>query len=714
MKKILDVLFKLVFVAVAFAVIPSCSKDGKINHLSGVVRDDEGKPLKDVVVTSANVSVKTDENGIFNLEHITQIDNRFVVDFSHAGYFNVVRSAFCDQTEMIEVMMLPTKKEGVSNSTSFNSQKGGTVSVGKMNVNIPKNSLVKSDGTPYTGKVDFKMLYLDPNTEHFAATMPGGDLAAKDTSGEVALVSYGMVDVVMTDANGGKLQLKKGTKSELTFPIPAGMENKAPNEMPLWSFNENNGVWEKSGMAVRQGDVYVGTVGHFSWVNLDDPKQFVVLKGKVKDSDGNPISGLRLTIEQVSAITLPDGSYSVRIPCDTEVNIKVKSADFNNYSPEVSVKVPAQPGNSTFTQDITLPSLPIVKGKISNTCGDNYNFILYCKYIDAQGDSACTGMTICKKNGEFNLRLPIGCTSPVLYVSQPDGQKVEHVFTYSGEKETNVGTISTCYIELLKREQPSLNIDGKNETFKYDDCDYTCYSDSIKSFVISFNEDLYIRLLNYKEGVSSYDAEIKLLKQNYFSTSARVEKRKVGNSVQLKITSAGYTEKDSVKKDATFNAVVYAPLLYRGTCNSLSDICLPTGMNNVRMPITYAFEQLILGMPDVWLCYDKYSSEMDADFLFTASECKEPLHLTMTYKNATKDDYNKLESQLIEKGFEMKDISKGKRFIINDIEMDVYYGNFTIEKGGVKKEMKMTVQVTTGIMLWFKSLAMKYLGLDWF
>lgn len=715
MKKVLKFLLDFTLVALTSVVLFSCAKDGKINHLSGIVRDDLGNPLQDVVVTSANVSVKTDENGVFCIEHISQVDNRFIVSFSHPNYFNVVRSAFCDQAEMVEVMMLPTKKEGVSNASSFNSQKGGSVSVGKMTVNIPKNSLVKSDGSPYTGKVDFKMLYLDPNAEHFAATMPGGDLAAKDTSGsEVALVSYGMVDVVMTDANGGKLQLKKGTQSELTFPIPAGMENNAPNEIPLWSFNEYNGIWEQSGLAVRQGDVYVGSVGHFSWVNLDDPKQFVVLKGKVKDADGNPISGLRLTIEQVSAITLPDGSYSVRIPCDTDVNIKVKSADYNNYSPEVSVKVPGQPGNTSFTQDITLPSLPVVKGKIANTCSDSYNFVVYCKYVDSEGTPGTTGMTICKKNGEFNLRLPVGCVSPVLYISSPDGQKVIHEFTYSGEKETNVGTVSACYIELIKREQPSLSIDGKNETFEYDDCDYTCYVDSGKYFSVEFNKDLKIKLLNYKEDSSSYDAEITLAKQGYFSTSARVEKKKVDDKVQLKITSAGYTEKDSVKKDATFNAVVYAPMMYRGTCRSLSDLCLPYGMNNVRMPITYALEQFLLGMPDVWLCYDKYSSEMDADFLFTSSECKEPLNLTVTYVNASKEDYKKLETQLNEKGFQVEEISKGKRFSLNDIDIDVYYGNFIIEKGGVRKEMKMTVKVTTGLMLWFKSLVKKYLGLDWF
>ena len=96
MKKVLKFLLNFTLVALTSVVLFSCAKDGKINHLSGIVRDDLGNPLQDVVVTSANVSVKTDENGVFCIEHISQVDNRFIVSFSHPNYFNVVRLFLVD------------------------------------------------------------------------------------------------------------------------------------------------------------------------------------------------------------------------------------------------------------------------------------------------------------------------------------------------------------------------------------------------------------------------------------------------------------------------------------------------------------------------------------------------------------------------------------------------------------------------------------------
>ena len=127
--------FKL-FVCFLFTcfAIQSCSffsKNEHMDHLSGIVRDDAGNPLKDVVVTSANVSVKTDENGLFNLERIERTDDRFVVSFSRNGFFRLVRSGDQSSAEVLEVVMQPTKKEGVSNSTTFNATKGAKVKVGK-------------------------------------------------------------------------------------------------------------------------------------------------------------------------------------------------------------------------------------------------------------------------------------------------------------------------------------------------------------------------------------------------------------------------------------------------------------------------------------------------------------------------------------------------------------------------------------------------------
>lgn len=704
----------------ACLAIQSCGFFGngdKIDHLTGIVKDEAGNPLKDVVVTSANVSVTTDENGIFNLERIENVDSRYVVSFDHKGYFRVVKSGDENSAEVLEVVMLPTKKEGVSNSVKFIATKGSKVKVGETQVNIPANSLVRTDGTLYKGNVDFKMLYLNPNREDFAATMPGGDLAAKDTAGtEKMLVSYGMIDVVMTDEKGNKLQLKSGTESEITFPIPEGMADKAPNEMPLWSFNEENGVWEQSGVAVREGDIYKGTVGHFSWVNLDDPKDYCVLYGKVEDEDGNALSGIRLTVDQVSVYTKADGSYNLRIPCETEVDVTVKSADYNDYLPEVSVKVPGQPGNSKHKENIKLPNLPTIKGQLSNTCSDKYPFTLYCKY-QLDDKQKTSGLSMCKTDGSFAVRLPMGANNVVLYVSAPDGQTTTQEVSFDGQNAANVGTLSVCYEELIKREQPRLSIDGQESTaIDYDDCDYVDFKNKGKSIEIGFNKDLKIEIDDYSENVNQFDARISLSKQGYVSNSAQVERKKVDSKVQLKITSVGYVEKDGQRTDAKFDAVVYTTSFYSGPCNSLSKICIPRCLSTVRMPVPQALEQDLWGMPDIMLCYDNYSQEVDVNVLLKATESQEPLNFIMTYKTAQKSDLELLEKQLEEKGFVYKSDNStgGKKYELNGVTVSTHYGNLILTKCGIDKKVKMGVEVTTGLDLWFKNLVKKYFGFDWF
>ena len=106
----------------------------------------------------------------------------------------------------------------------------------------------------------------------FEGMMPGGDLSAQRTDGSsTMLLSYGMTAVNLTDNNGNKLQLKEGSEATLTFPIPVSMKDNLPASIPLWSFNEKTGLWEEEGLAELKGDVYVGKVKHFSWVNLDEP-----------------------------------------------------------------------------------------------------------------------------------------------------------------------------------------------------------------------------------------------------------------------------------------------------------------------------------------------------------------------------------------------------------------------------------------------------------
>ena len=232
-----------------------------------------------------------------------------------------------------------------------------------------------------------------------------------------------MVNVVMKDTKGTKLQINEESKSKVTFPIPEGMAEKAPAQMPLWHFNESTGIWEECGMATKNGDVYEGEVAHFSWVNLDDPKEFVVLKGKVKDDKGNALAGVKVIIEQVYAYTNEDGEYSVRIPSETDVTVKVRKEDYLNYDNEFSILVKGQPGNTTYTQDIVLPSFPSIKGKLENSCDKNVSFPIYCQY-ERNGEKETTPFTLPQSNGQFAVKIPSDAQNVSVHVVIPGSEEV--------------------------------------------------------------------------------------------------------------------------------------------------------------------------------------------------------------------------------------------------------------------------------------------------
>jgi hypothetical protein len=215
------------------------------------------------------------------------------------------------------------------------------------------------------------MLYLEPNNEVFTDMMPGGDMTAvrAGTGLQTQLLSYGMADVSLTDNAGNALQLKDGTSSQLTFPIPSGMESNPPATIPLWYFDEERGIWIEEGTASLQGNIYVGTVEHFSWHNLDVPGERVTIRGKVTDCEDKPVSYVKVTVDQTAAVTDSKGEYSVYVPAATPVTVTVKSKEYGYYAPEVSHNVAGKSGGAVVTQDLKLPC-------ITQEPGDNSVFTI--------------------------------------------------------------------------------------------------------------------------------------------------------------------------------------------------------------------------------------------------------------------------------------------------------------------------------------------------
>lgn len=402
--------------------------------VEGSVTDTEGNPLSGVNISSGETQTVTNDMGLFTFERIASANGRFRFTFEKNGYFTVTRSGLFQDKLSLQIVM-QSKNDGATNTTSttFTPTEENTLKADGMEVAIPASSLVTTDGKDYSGTVKADMLYLSPDNENFTTMMPGGDMAAvRMDESNVTLISYGMVEVSLSDASGNSLQLKEGSKSEMTFPIPESMKNNPPPTIPLWYFNEEAGVWVEEGTATLKGDVYVGSVSHFSWHNLDVPEDRVTIKGRVTDCQNRPIPRTLVTVDQTSALTNSDGSYWVYVPANTPVTVTVKSEDYNFYSPEVSVSVPGQPGASTVENvNLELPCIPVISGQITNSCSELVGAYVWVEYT-LNGKDVKTPPVWTTADGKFELRIPGNSGKATLWVQTATGDRMSREFELTG------------------------------------------------------------------------------------------------------------------------------------------------------------------------------------------------------------------------------------------------------------------------------------------
>jgi hypothetical protein len=289
----------IVFVACSKTASTTSSTNSNPNHiapdqtvtasLQGRVVDENGIPVQGAAVTSGAATTSTDINGVFSFSNIS-LSSRFgFVKVVKQGYFTGSRSIITNAgaSNYVNIQLVPRAVSG-----TFPAPTGGKVAVstGDSAAFAASSVVEASTGTAYTGMVTVYANYLNPTDPNLYKYMPG-DLRGIGSDGfETALQSFGMIDVEMQDASGNPLQLAAGQQATLTFTIPDSLLSVAPATIPLWYFNDTTGRWIQQGTAVRQGNSYVGQVGHFTFWNCDAPMGTVNFTVHVIDQFGNPVA----------------------------------------------------------------------------------------------------------------------------------------------------------------------------------------------------------------------------------------------------------------------------------------------------------------------------------------------------------------------------------------------------------------------------------------
>ena len=147
-------------------------------------------------------------------------------------------------------------------------------------VSIPVDGLVDELNNFVTGSIDLSLTPVNVSDREEIKAFPG-EFAGITPEGEAPVIlSHGVAEYIF-EKNGKKLQLSKGKFADIEIPVSIatnmdGSKLLVGDTSPLWSLNEQTGIWvqEGEGTVVANnssptGLALKGRVGHFSWWNHD-------------------------------------------------------------------------------------------------------------------------------------------------------------------------------------------------------------------------------------------------------------------------------------------------------------------------------------------------------------------------------------------------------------------------------------------------------------
>lgn len=132
-------------------------------------------------------------------------------------------------------------------------------------VTLPAGALVSSTGARVSGAVSIEGFQYDLSQPN---PIPG-DFGAIYKGKGVRLGTFGALHIQPRDVQGHALAMAPGKKATISIPIQAAQLAVAPPVIPLFHYDETQGLWVEDGTLTRTGGRYVGQISHFSAFNAD-------------------------------------------------------------------------------------------------------------------------------------------------------------------------------------------------------------------------------------------------------------------------------------------------------------------------------------------------------------------------------------------------------------------------------------------------------------
>jgi hypothetical protein len=296
--------------------------------IMGVVLDETGNPLQGAQVRIETHSTFTDGFGNFSFKDINVLKNATLVSVNAYNCFKAFKTLMIVEGQENYTRIRLIKK---TTPQTFNASSGGLVTLqNNGSISFEPNSIVTENGQAYTGPVNVFSHLLKASDQELSERIPGALRGVTIAGAEQILETFGMLAVELYGTNGQRLNLAPGKKAEIKMPIEANQYADAPQTIPLWHFNESNGMWIEEGAATKSNLFYVGSVSHFSWWNWDINYMSNILNLSLTDINNNPIKHAKVVLSTSTSsfalFTSNNGTIKTRVALNTAYTLSVNNA----------------------------------------------------------------------------------------------------------------------------------------------------------------------------------------------------------------------------------------------------------------------------------------------------------------------------------------------------------------------------------------------------
>lgn len=273
-----------------------------VNDVTVHVVDTRNNPVKGADIEFAGQKMSTDAKGIAVFKEARFPQNMGYIKVSKDGFFDGSRTILAVDKEhgsqtQARIMLVPLNRVAVI-SSDRDEQVHFSEEQGEITIDF-RAGYLNEDGSEYHGEVTVYATYLDPRDESTTQRMPGDLVGIRTDNSIVQLITYGMVNVQLVGESGQILQIQN--PATITAPIHPDQRADAPDVIPMWYFNEDDGIWVEEGEANRVGNTYVAEVSHFTSWNYDVAgaircKLFIQVVG----SGGQLLTGASVTLSSTA------------------------------------------------------------------------------------------------------------------------------------------------------------------------------------------------------------------------------------------------------------------------------------------------------------------------------------------------------------------------------------------------------------------------------